>query len=106
MNKDIQKYDIFCLQNGKLKPVNWIQSVDDYNHNTLNLHHYIEKQHYDGNKKWYEERGISQKLILLPIPIHEQVHNIAIKNLSDFEFQKRFKISRWDLIFNKRHTKY
>ena len=107
MNEDIKKFDIFILTPaGKLKQIFWLKSTDDYNHYSHNLHHFIEKQHYERNKKWYEERGIKQILILLPVTIHEQLHGIAIKNLTDEEFKARYKISKWALLFNKKYSEY
>lgn len=107
MNEDIKKYDIFILtRSGKLKKTDRIKSTNDYNHYSFNLHHFIEKQHYNDNENWYKERGITQKLILLPIFIHEQLHGIAVKNLSDEEFKARYKISKWALIFNRKYTNY
>lgn len=107
MNQDIKDFDIFALtRRGTLTKLNFIKSTNDYNHYVYNLHHFIEKQHYVKNKKWYDERGIKQFLILLPIPIHEQLHGIAIKNLTDEEFKARYKISRWALLFNKKYSEY
>lgn len=106
MNEDIKKYPIFYYRKGKLLKADDIFSTNDYNHSTHNLHHYIPKQHYDKNKSWYEERGIKQKLILMPISMHEQVHNQAIHNLSDDDFYGWYKIDRWELVFNRRHSKY
>ena len=107
MNEDIKKYDVFFLtKNGKLIKTDKIKSINDYNHYYYSLHHYILKQSYEKNKKWYDDRGIKQKLILIPIFIHEQIHNIAIKNITDEEFRSRFKISRWDLLFNRKYSSY
>lgn len=105
MNEDIQQFDIFGLSDGQLIPLS-IENVKQYNHFTHNLHHYIKKGDYARNKKWYDERGIKQKLILLPIFLHEQVHNQAVKNLTDEQFLEQYKISRWQLLFNRRHTEY
>ena len=105
MQEDIQRYSIYGLSDGKLIPLS-IENVKQYNHFTHNLHHYIKKGDYARNKAWYDERGIKQKLILLPIYLHEQVHNQAIKNLSDEQFLEQYKISRWELLFNRRHTEY
>ncbi len=88
---------------GQLVPVSWIKSTDDYDHSRFNLHHYIEYEAYTGNEEWYEMRGIKQKLILISIPIHEQLHFIAIKNLTDEQFKQKYKISRWKLIYNRKH---
>lgn len=107
MNEDIKKYPVYIITKaGQLKRVFYIQSTDDYNHYLYNLHHYIPKSQFVGSEKWYQDRGIEQKLILMSIQLHEQVHNQAIKNLSDEEFEKRYKISKWDLIFNKKYSKY
>ena len=107
MNEDIKKYPIYIITKvGQLKQVFNIKSTEDYTHYLYNLHHYIPKSQFVGNEKWYQDRGIEQKLILMSIQLHEQVHNQAIKNLSDEEFEKRYKISKWDLIFNKKFSKY
>src|SRR5699024_1914864 len=99
-------YPIYIFKDGLLLPTKQITSTKDYNHYTHNLHHYIKKAVYDKNKEWYIDRGINQKLILLPEQLHEQVHNQAIKNLSDAEFEKVYKISRWELLFNRKYSKY
>lgn len=103
MNDDIKEFGVYLLaDSGALIPTTWIQSTNDYNHNVMSIHHFIKQQEWKRNKQWYKDRGIEQKLILLPIPIHEQVHFQAIKNLSDEDFEKKFKISRYELIFNRR----
>ncbi len=107
MNEDIKEFDIFILtKSGQLKKIDWIKSTDDYNHYMLNLHHYIPRHDFNKNRKWYEERKIKQKLILMPIVTHEAVHNIGIKNYSDEEFKARYKISKWDLLFNRKFSEY
>lgn len=101
MNKDIKLYPIYIFKDGLLLPTKQITSTKDYNHYTHNLHHYIKKAVYDKNKEWFEERGIKQKLILVEIPLHEQLHYQAIHNLSDEEFKNKYKISRDILIYRK-----
>lgn len=105
MNEDIQKYPIYGLNNGRLFRIYNIHSTRDYNHYMYSMHHYILRKHYEDNIQWYKDRGIEQKLILLPIYIHEQVHNIAIKNLSDEDFEKYFKINR-NKLFYKRNCNF
>ena len=107
MNDDIKKYPIFILtKDGKLRQTDRITSTADYNHSTLHLHHFIPKGNYKRNKAWYDEHGIKQKLILLPISTHEQVHNQAVRNLEDDDFYGWYKIDRWKLIFNRRYSEY
>lgn len=108
MAKELEKYKdrVFCLTNtGKLQKI-WLNSLNDYNHSKMHLHHYIEYNAYAGNENWYIERGIEQKLFLISIPLHEQIHGTAIKNLSDEDFYSRYKINRYRLIFNKKYSKY
>lgn len=105
MNEEIELYPIFGLNvHGLLFKIHAIKSTADYNHSQYNLHHYITD--YEKNREWYDERGIGQKLFLISIPLHEQLHNQAIRNLADEEFEEKYKISRWELIFNKKHSKY
>ena len=42
----------------------------------------------------------------MSIPLHEQLHYQAIKNLTDKEFKARYKISRYELIFSKKYSNY
>lgn len=106
MDDDIEKYGVYGLTHtGQLVRVP-IFSTDDYNHTTHQLHHFIKQQSYNRNKQWYDERDIKQKLILLPVWLHEQVHCTAIKNLTDAEFLAKFHISRWELVFNRKFSEY
>ena len=106
MNDDIDDFGVWGLTHtGNLVRVP-VFSTDDYDHKTHQIHHYIKQQEYKRKKEWFDAKGIKQKLILLPIWVHEQVHNIAIKNLTDKEFEQRLNISRWDLLFNRRYSKY
>lgn len=57
MNEDIRRYPIYGLSGGKLIPLS-IANVNQYNHTTHNLHHFIKKGEYARNKAWYDERGI------------------------------------------------
>ena len=106
MNEDIALYGVYGLtMYGELVKVP-IYSTDDYNHYTHQLHHYIKQQDYKKNREWFTERGIKQKLILLPIWLHLAVHNSpASNNITDEEFYKHLKINRWDLIFNHKKWK-
>lgn len=106
MNEDIKKYPIYVYRNRQLHRTERIKSTDDYNHYTHNLHHFIPKQQYEKDPDWYIERGIEQKLILVPINMHEQIHNQAVTNLSDDDFYGWYKIDRWELIFNRKYSKY
>lgn len=106
-NADLKLYPVYGLSHrGELVPLPHITSTMNYNHLTHHIHHYIRQGAYAGNKDWYDRRGIKQKLILLPIWLHEQVHNQAIKNLTDEEFEEKYKISRWELVFNRKYTRY
>lgn len=101
MNEDIKKYPIYLLNSsGELVRIYTIMSTDDYNHFYFHLHHYILKQDYEKNENWYIKNGILQKLILLRIPIHEQLHGIAVKNLSNEDFAQKYGIEKCQLLYN------
>ncbi len=107
MNDEIAKYPIYFINTqGKLIRTYKIKSTQDYNHQACELHHYIPFSSYTGNEEWYQERGIEQKLILMSIKLHEQLHNQAVKVLSDEEFLEKYKISKYELIFNKKFSQY
>lgn len=105
MNDDIKKYGVLGLtHNGELVPIP-VYSTADYDHFTHQIHHYIKQQNYstESQKKWFADRGIEQKLILLPIWVHLTVHNNSSgRNLTDEGFEKRFNISRHKLLFNRK----
>lgn len=105
MQNDIKKYPIYKLTNGKLESIT-IEDLNEYDHYNYNLHHYIKKQDYERNGQWFKDRSIEQKLILLSVKCHEQVHFQAVKNLADDDFMLCYGISRWELIFNRKHSKY
>lgn len=106
MNREISLYEIYSLtKTGQLTRIYWISNTGDYNHSQYELHHYIPYSIYERDKEWFQSRGIKQKLILMRKQTHEQVHFQAIKNLTDKEFEEHYKISRWELIFNRKHFK-
>ena len=102
MNEDIKKYPVYALSKQGLVTIE-ITSTEDYNHMTHHLHHYIRQGAYNGNKEWYDKKGIEQKLILLPIWVHNEIHSLQY---TDEEFEKKVGISRWELVFNRRYSKY
>ncbi len=105
MNEEIEKYQIYVLNTaGQLIRIHCIKSTNDYEHNRFALHHYIPYQAYIRNSKWYEKRGIKQKLILISHICHEHIHNMSIKILTDEEFEQKYKISKWKLIYNRKHS--
>ena len=106
MNREIQLYDVYILNTrGQLKLANSIiKSTNDYSHLHCDLHHYIQYELYERNKQWFIDRGIKQKLILLKKYTHALVENRnSGKSMSDEDFYKKYKISRWDLLFRYKH---
>lgn len=96
MNDDIKKFPVYGLSTQGLVPIE-IYSTEDYNHYTHHLHHYIKQQDWKRNQKWFEERGIEQKLILLPVQMHTDLH-ACISN-----FKEKYNIDREHLLFNRRN---
>lgn len=104
MKKELEKYQdsVYLLNtSGKLVKI-FLNSLDDYDHNRFELHHFIQYQAYIQEPEWYMKRGIDQKLILVSKVCHEHIENRGIRVLSDEEFERRYKIKRNKLLFNKR----
>lgn len=103
MAKELEKYKdrVFCLtKTGKLQKI-WLNSLSDYNHSKYELHHFIQYQAYIQNPKWYEDRGIKQKLILVSKICHEHIEDRGIRVLSNEEFYRQYKIDRKELLFRR-----
>ena len=93
MNEDIKKYRVLMLYDGRLQNADWVMNTESYNHYVYQLHHYIKQQSYKRKGSWYKERGIEQKLILLPIQCHLDLHNC----LSGFK--EKWGVERKELLF-------
>lgn len=104
MDREIEQYPVYVLgRRGRLVRTQRVHSTRDYNHCLIHLHHYIPYNEYWKHYQWFKDRGIEQKLILLPIPMHEQLHYIAISNLSEKEFEEEYGMPRSELIFYKKN---
>ena len=104
MKKELERFkdSVYILRNGKLFRVR-LESLNDYSHYECELHHYIPFASYSRNEKWYVERGIEQKLILVSKLLHQHIHDLSI---SEDKFEAKWRISRWKLLFNRKHTRY
>ena len=101
MNADIKAFKVFGIKNYQLVELPEIVDIHSYNHQYMQLHHFIKAQSYKRNKEWYEENGVQQKLILMPAIMHEHLEN-PIFSLSDKDFFNKYKIERKKLLFNKK----
>ena len=103
MQKEIEKFkdSIYLLNtSGKLVKIH-ITALDQYNHSSCELHHYIPYNLYIQNPKWFEDRGIKQKLILVSKICHEHIEHRGTKVLTDEEFFIKYNINRSELIFRR-----
>lgn len=102
-NKEISLYPIYALHdNGRLERVYEITSVRDYNHFDYELHHFIKFTDYSKNRKWYEDRGIRQKLILMRKKTHQHLEN-PVYFLDEESFKELYHISKSELLFDKKN---
>lgn len=101
MNDDIKAFGVWVLEWGQLRKAPEIIDIYSYNHELCHLHHYIKAQDYKRNMGWYEQNGIKEKLILLPVRVHEHLED-PIFGLSERAFLQRYKIDKNRLLFNKR----
>lgn len=101
MNADIKAFKVYGVQYNRLIELPDIVDIHSYNHQSMQLHHYIKAQDYKRNKKWYDENGLEEKLILMPIIMHEHLES-PIYGLSDELFYRKYRIEREKLLFNKK----
>lgn len=95
MNYDIREYGVYSIT-GKFLPQ--IKNTSSYNHFIYNCHHYIKNQHYIRNPQWFVQRGIKQKLILLPVKLHADLHSA----MSNERFKELYNIERKYLLYSRK----
>ncbi len=101
MNADIKAFKVYKISAGKLELAPEITDIHSYNHQCMQLHHYIKAQSYKNRPEWYEQNDLKEKLILMPTIMHEHLES-PIYGLSDEAFYKKYKIQKKVLLFNKR----
>ena len=106
MNDDIKKYGVTVVNpDGSMFECDEINSTNDYNHVLCQIHHYIKSTKYHDNKQWYLDRGIEQKLFLLPTLMHLHLEN-PIHMLTDDIFFEKYHIKKEQLLFNRKTSEY
>lgn len=101
LNEDIKEFPVYKVVNNRIVPAPEIKSINDYVHWANDLHHYIKATSYKHNRKWYEDNGIQQKLILMTRAMHVHLEN-PVYNLTDKKFFERYHINKEELLFNKK----
>lgn len=91
------------VYNNELQKADFIKDTGCYNHYAYQIHHFIRKSVRKNSPEFYARIEHLQKLIYMPEWLHKELHDMAF---SDEQFEKTAHISRWDLIFNKKHSKY
>lgn len=93
MNEDIKKYPVFLLYAGSLQKAEWVTNTESYDHYNWQLHHFVKQQEWKRNEKLLKAKGVEQKLILLPIQCHIDLH-ACISN-----FKEKWGIARNELLY-------
>ncbi len=113
MNEEIKKYfgRIYYLDMRKdcygnqlaprIERAFWIESTNDYDHFSFELHHLIKFTHYENNIQYYKNLGLTNCLILIPKILHQHLEN-PVYSLTDDEFYNKYKINRYELLFSKK----
>lgn len=107
-NSELEKFknEIYLYENKKLYKIDLLTFSGHTFNEIHQVHHYIKQQNYNRNKKWYDERGIVQKLFLIPVNMHEHIHNQGIKHLTENEFYAQYGVKRSDMLFNRKWSTY
>ena len=94
---DLKEFPVYLYRNKLLVQVDPIENWGC----GLQAHHYIKQQDWKRNRSWYEARGISQKIIFVPVVLHEQIHYTAVKNLNEADFESHYGYKRSDFLFKR-----
>ena len=97
MNDDIKEFPVYMLYDGEIHNADWVTSTESYNHYTYQLHHYIKQQSWKRNQKEFETKGIKQKLFLLPLQCHLDLHACLTG------FEDKWGISRDKLLYGAKN---
>jgi len=95
MNEDIAFFGAYSLS-GKF--LSQIKNTLCYNHFTHQCHHFIKNQHYTRNPQWYVERKIKQRLIYMPVKMHQDLHS----SMTNERFYELYEIERKDLLYSRK----
>ena len=96
MNDDIKKFPVYILYAGKLQSAQWVRDTGTYDHYNWHLHHYVKQQQWKRNEEKLRAKGVEQKLVLLPIQCHIDLHN-CVRN-----FKEKYGIDRSELLYGAR----
>ena len=103
MNNEIKKYQgqiyYFDRASHDIKPADWIENIDDYNHDTYQLHHVVPYTDWSKNTKNVQEKVGHNALILLPKVMHQHLEN-PIYRLDKSEFERVWGIHPDTILFD------
>lgn len=97
MNDDIKEFPVYILYAGKLQEAEWVKETGSYDHYNWQMHHYVKQQTWRRNKEKLKKQGVEQKLILLPIQCHLDLH--ACKS----NFEEKWHIKRKELLYGAKY---
>lgn len=103
MNNEIKKYQgqiyFYDRVEHTINSANWIESIDDYNHNSYELHHVVPYTDWEKNTKDVRVKVGHNALILLPKVMHQHLENPVYK-LSKSDFEKYYDIHPDEILFD------
>lgn len=95
MAKEIKKYQgriyYFDESTKQILPANWIQSLDDYNHYEIELHHVVPYTDWEKNTKNVREKVGENWMIAIRKIMHQHLENPLYK-LPKEEFERVYGI--------------
>lgn len=97
MNEDIKKYPCYLVYNKSILKVDWIESIESYNHYAYQLHHFVRKSIRKNSPEFYKRVEHLQKLLLMPSQM-----NIDLEELGEDKFFKKWGMDKNNLVFNRK----
>lgn len=97
MNDDIRKYPCYLLYNRSLQKIDWLQSIESYNHYVYQLHHFIRQSVRKNSPDFYKRVEHLQRLILMP-----SACNYDLESMGEDAFRKKWGMDKNSLVFNRK----
>lgn len=97
MNDDIKEFPVFLLYAGTLQNADWVTNTESYDHYNWQLHHFVKQQEWKRNADKLKAKGVEQKLFLLPIQCHLDLHACLTG------FEDKWGISRDKLLYGAKN---
>lgn len=97
MNDDIERYPCYLFHKSTMQRIDWITSIESYNHQEYHLHHFIRQALRKNSPEFYKRVEHLQRLILMPSQC-----NYDLETMGEASFFKKWGMDKNNVVFNRK----